>query len=434
VLVDVSDDARQLWHVLDKHGDMFPPEAHGALLERLGKLEARLPIDVSESLKGRAVSADPTVVVRVRLLPDVTLEAELFVRPGPGAPLFAPGAGPRDVMVPVGDGRGYIRRDLSTELSFARSMFARLPIVDAEEGPPQCFRFGDPDDAIAFVDALQSPPSGIEAEWIDRRKPPTVSRMAPERLRVYVDKKRDWFGIAGDLKIEAGRLELAVILDAARRQQKYVRVDENRWIELSQTLRERLQAVADRTFAAARAKDAKGALELSPSAVLAIRALAESGVHVEVAEPWRDLTQRVLAAASFKPKRPRGLTGILRDYQVDGHAWLARLASWGAGGCLADDMGLGKTIQAIALLLDRKAHGPALVLAPTSVAFNWPRELERFAPSLDPVPYTEERTASLKKLKPGDVVIASYGLLVRDAPELAATKFATLVVDEAQGL
>ncbi|HTL31572.1 MAG TPA: DEAD/DEAH box helicase [Kofleriaceae bacterium] len=432
VMVDVTDDARALWAALDKHGDAFPPEAHAALLERLGKLESRLPIDVSENLKGRAVAPDPTVVVRVRLLPDVTLEAELFVRPGPGAPLFAPGAGPRDVMVPVGtDGRGYIRRELGTELPFARSMFARLPIVDAEEGPPQCFRFADPDAAIAFVDALQSPPSGIEAEWVDRRKPPTVSRAAPERLRVYVDKKRDWFGIAGDLKIEAGRLELAVILDAARRQQRYVRVDENRWVELSQTLRERLQAVADRTFAAARTKDA---LELSPSAVLAIRALAESGVHVEVAAPWRELTQRVLAAASFKPKRPRGLTGILRDYQIDGHAWLARLASWGAGGCLADDMGLGKTIQAIALLLDRKQLGPALVLAPTSVAFNWARELERFAPSLNPVMYTEERTASLAKLEPGDVVIASYGLLVRDAPQLAATKFATLVVDEAQAL
>ncbi|HUS31626.1 MAG TPA: SNF2-related protein, partial [Kofleriaceae bacterium] len=359
VLVDVSDDARQLWSVLDKHGDMFPPEAHAALLDRLGKLEARLPIDVSESLKGRAVTADPTVVVRVRLLPDVTLEAELFVRPGPGAPLFSPGSGPRDVMVPVGNGRGYIRRDLGNELGFARSMFARLPIIDAEEGPPQCFRFGNPDDAIAFVDALQSPPEGIEAEWVDRKKPPTVSRAAAEKLRVYVDKKRDWFGIAGDLRIEAGRLELAVILDAARRQQKYVRVDDNRWVELSHTLRERLQAVADRTFSASRTKDA---LELSPSAVLAIRALAESGVHVEVAEPWRDLTQRVLAAASFKPKRPRGLTGILRDYQVEGHAWLARLASWGAGGCLADDMGLGKTVQAIALLLDRSKLGPALVL------------------------------------------------------------------------
>jgi SNF2 family DNA or RNA helicase len=32
---------------------------------------------------------------------------------------------------------------------------------------------------------------------------------------------------------------------------------------------------------------------------------------------------------------------------VAGFQWLAQLAAWGLGGCLADDMGLGKTLQAI---------------------------------------------------------------------------------------
>ncbi|HSD88270.1 MAG TPA: DEAD/DEAH box helicase, partial [Kofleriaceae bacterium] len=380
-------------------------------------------------LKGTAVAAELTVVVRLRLLPDVTLELELFVRPGPGAPLFPPSAGPRDVMVARDGQRSYIRRDLGSELAHARAMFSKLPIHEAEEGPPQCFRISDPDAAIALVDALQAPPPGIEAQWVDRAAI-SVSRVGPERLRVHVDKKRDWFGISGDLKIEAGRLELAVLLDAARRQQRYVRVDDQRWVELSQTLRERLQAIADRTFAA------RERLELSPSAVPAIRALADAGAQVETAAPWRELTERMLASTTLKVKRPKGLTTILRDYQVEGHAWLSRLAAWGAGGCLADDMGLGKTVQAIALLLDRAKKGPALVLAPTSVAINWVNELKRFAPSLRPVLYTEqaERKSSLRTLKPGDVVIASYGLLVRDAAELAATRFATLVVDEAQAL
>ena len=53
-------------------------------------------------------------------------------------------------------------------------------------------------------------------------------------------------------------------------------------------------------------------------------------------------------------------------------------------------MGLGKTVQAIAVLLDRARLGPALVLAPTSVAFNWVQELQRFAPSLRPVLYAEQ--------------------------------------------
>ena len=64
---------------------------------------------------------------------------------------------------------------------------------------------------------------------------------------------------------------------------------------------------------------------------------------------------------------PPTLQAELRDYQVEGFVWLSRLARWGAGACLADDMGLGKTVQAIAVMLDRAAEGPCLVVAPTSV-------------------------------------------------------------------
>jgi SNF2 family DNA or RNA helicase len=99
-------------------------------------------------------------------------------------------------------------------------------------------------------------------------------------------------------------------------------------------------------------------------------------------------------------------------------------------------MGLGKTVQAIAILLDRAKQGPALVIAPTSVTYNWRDELARFAPGLRAVIHADspERTARLAKLEAKDVLITSYGLLVRDAAALAATRFETLVVDEAQAL
>src|SRR5262249_34666510 len=42
VLVDVSDEALAMWQALVQHGDTFPPESHAGLLERLGKIEARL--------------------------------------------------------------------------------------------------------------------------------------------------------------------------------------------------------------------------------------------------------------------------------------------------------------------------------------------------------------------------------------------------------
>ncbi|HEX4420837.1 MAG TPA: DEAD/DEAH box helicase [Kofleriaceae bacterium] len=429
LVVDVNDDARQLWALLDKHGDEFPPESHAALLDRLSRMEARVPLVVPPEIKGRELASRATTVARLRLLPDVTLELELWTRPGAGAPLYQPGSGPRDVLLAQDGERGYVRRTLTDEPARARAVLAGLPMASAEEGPPFCYRLGDPEQALRLVAALQTPPPGLEVEWLDGQ-PTVTSAVGPEALKVYIERRRDWFGITGELKLEAGRLELAVLLDAARRQQRYVRVDAQRWVELSDTLRQRLLAVADQTYTT------RQQLELSPGAVPAIRALAEAGAEVETGPDWQQLTARLAASTRLAPRPPAALTATLRDYQIEGHAWLSRVAAWGAGACLADDMGLGKTVQAIAVLLDRARHGPALVLAPTSVAINWAQELARFAPSLTPVMYGEQadRAAALGKLRKKDVVIASYGLLVRDAERLAATPFATLVLDEAQAL
>ena len=429
LLVDVGDDARHLWSVLARHGDAFPPESHAALLDRLARLEARIPLDVPASLKGSRLAAQPTTVLRMRLVEDRTLEAEVFVRPAPGAPLFAPGAGPRDVIVSTGESRGYVHRDLGEELVQVRVALARLPLETAIEGPPLCFTVQELDAALALVAAVQQPPPGIEAEWVDGR-PSITSSGGPAQLRVQVQARRDWFGIEGELKIEQGRLELAVLLDAMRRQQRYVRFGANRWVELSDALREHLRPLADQTFAT------KDRLELSPGAVPAVRALGEAGARVQAAPAWQQLGDRLAVAMKLRPRPPASLASTLRGYQVEGHAWLSRLAAWGAGGCLADDMGLGKTIQAIAVLLDRSKLGPALVLAPTSVTLNWVDELHRFAPNLRPIVYAEaaDRAATLARLTKKDVLIISYGLLVRDAEQLAQRRFATLVIDEAQAL
>ncbi|HEY4240532.1 MAG TPA: DEAD/DEAH box helicase [Kofleriaceae bacterium] len=428
LVLEIRPEAAAILRAIDEHGASFPPEAHAPLLERLARLEGRLPLDVPEALKGRELPLDLVVVVRARLV-GASLELELFVRPAPTAPLFPPGIGPREVMVQTPAGRGYVRRTLDEEGPHARALFARLPVERAEEAPPGCFQVEGLDDALAVIAALADPPDGLEAAWVDA--PPAVAP-APklDQLRVSIERKRDWFGIQGELRTEAGRVELAVVLDAARRQQRYVRIGENQWAELSAELRDRVRAIAEQTY------EVRGRTEISPGAVAAVRALAAAGAHLEAAPAWRSLADRVLASQSLRPKPPAALSEPLRDYQIEGHAWLRRVAEWGAGACLADDMGLGKTVQAIALLLDRAKLGPALVLAPTSVAFNWIAELKRFAPDLRPTLYSEatDRAALIGGAGKKDVIVASYGLLVRDAEILSARGFATLILDEAQAI
>jgi len=132
---------------------------------------------------------------------------------------------------------------------------------------------------------------------------------------------------------------------------------------------------------------------------------------------------------------PPALNGTLRPYQKRGLDWLAGMTRLGLGGCLADDMGLGKTIQIIALHLHRRdaeeSQGPTLVVCPTSLLGNWEREISRFAPSV-PVRRYHGGDRHLQDLAPDAIVLATYGLVRSDAPELAQVRWGLIVADEAQ--
>jgi SNF2 family DNA or RNA helicase len=146
--------------------------------------------------------------------------------------------------------------------------------------------------------------------------------------------------------------------------------------------------------------------------------------------------ERTRELADARPRRPRGFEAQLRDYQREGYEWMWRHAEAGLGACLADDMGLGKTVQALALLSQRAAKGPALVVCPTSVIHNWVAETKRFAPGLRPtiLADTSNRAESLAASRPRDLIVCSYGLLVSEAEVLSGVEFATVVFDEAHAL
>ncbi|NEB74213.1 DEAD/DEAH box helicase, partial [Streptomyces sp. SID14478] len=133
--------------------------------------------------------------------------------------------------------------------------------------------------------------------------------------------------------------------------------------------------------------------------------------------------------------QPAALAAELRDYQLRGLNWLARMTSLGLGACLADDMGLGKTITLIALHLhrqtDQEAAGPTLVVCPTSLMGNWQREIERFAPGT-PVRRFHGGRRSLDDLADGEFVLTTYGTMRLDAAQLASLNWGMVVADEAQ--
>ncbi|MEW2523809.1 DEAD/DEAH box helicase [Streptomyces sp. NPDC047071] len=148
------------------------------------------------------------------------------------------------------------------------------------------------------------------------------------------------------------------------------------------------------------------------------------------------LRERLADPEGMEPVgQPAALAAELRDYQLRGLNWLARMTSLGLGGCLADDMGLGKTITLISLHLHRQSDetttGPTLVVCPTSLMGNWQREIQKFAPGTA-VRRFHGAQRGLEDLTDGEFVLTTYGTMRLDAERLDAVDWGLVVADEAQ--
>lgn len=153
---------------------------------------------------------------------------------------------------------------------------------------------------------------------------------------------------------------------------------------------------------------------------------------------FKNLVEDIKKPEDIEYEIPEELENILRDYQKFGFKWLKTLSKYGLGGILADDMGLGKTLQIITFLLsEKKEKGgwPSIVVAPTSVVYNWESEIEKFAPSLKVLVVSgskAERRKLIKEIEKQDVIITSYPLIRNDIDEYKKIKFRYCILDEAQ--
>ncbi|MGL4875205.1 MAG: DEAD/DEAH box helicase [Clostridium sp.] len=131
---------------------------------------------------------------------------------------------------------------------------------------------------------------------------------------------------------------------------------------------------------------------------------------------------------------PLNINATLRTYQLEGYNFLKRLSALGMGGILGDEMGLGKTLQAITFITSEKGK-KTLIVAPTSLVYNWEGEFLRFSPDIRVLINTEskeKRKKMLEKLNEFDVVVTSYNLLKNDIDIYKELQFDFMILDEAQ--
>jgi len=165
--------------------------------------------------------------------------------------------------------------------------------------------------------------------------------------------------------------------------------------------------------------------------------IAEVNPNFKPPATWRNRSAALRDLSKLPPPTlSQSLETTLRPYQKLGVSWLLHLYRNDLGGILADEMGLGKTLQALAFissLAQEEKPQPTLIICPASLVENWRREAARFCPELKTqINHGQTRIQSSETLNTFDLIITSYGTLIRDKKLFSACDFRCVIADEAQ--
>ncbi|MEA4889674.1 MAG: DEAD/DEAH box helicase [Clostridiaceae bacterium] len=314
------------------------------------------------------------------------------------------------------------------------------------------WRLSDPDQLYQFLqDGWNTLQEMAEIRFTDASAPLVLQPMPDIRIRFSWSDNRD------DLLLEQnyGGLsqdDLSAYLNALRERRQYIRTRNGDFRQVNPAHRETLPVIMDLLqLWNVHPDEANNRLPryraLALENLLRIRQNQDQDQDqdqgaapiVQADDAVRDLIHHLREPGSLSFRIPQSMRSILRPYQKIGVQWLCALDYYGLGGILADDMGLGKTLQTITfvMMVWQRHKRPSLIIAPTSLVYNWLNEFDKFSPHL-PVMLIDgnrqQRSSQFQEIDKQACVITSYSLLRRDIDDLSRCSFISCFLDEAQNI
>jgi len=272
--------------------------------------------------------------------------------------------------------------------------------------------------------------SGFEVFGEETLKNNRVNRNQP-RMRMSVSSGIDWFDVTTVVSYGDIEVSLLEIRKALKHRQGYVKLPDGSMGLLPDELLAQYRMI----FAMGQETEQGVRMSRTQASLLELT-LRNTDVVTD-----EEYTKRVEQLKNFthieNRQLPANFTGELRHYQQEGFNWLYFLHDYGFGGCLADDMGIGKTVQALVFLQYLFATGhtksASLIVMPRSLLENWARESARFTPDLKVLIHADnDRSDSHTSFDGYQLVLTTYGIMLRDIELFKKYKFHYIVLDEAQ--
>ncbi len=410
----------------------FPLEAEEQLRDFLSNVGGKIEVN-SDLIEGGStmpiVEGTSQLTVQIKPAERGIYELRVMVRPLENGRVQCKPCSGDEVIVDCDESKNYVRvqRDMEKERENAKAFVSAANLTLRSIGSTITLEAYE---LLPVIEYAQQHTDQISCEWKEGAHIKISNRTSAAWNGAIKKNENGWFEIEGSVELEQDKVvSMAELLDLVSHSRgRFIKLSDGEFLAISDKLHKQLaqlNAIAARSH---------GRLQMSPfSAALLGPEVLKGELTLEQDDELKQIRKRIKDASNYTPDVPKTLNATLRNYQKEGFCWMSRLNKWGAGALLADDMGLGKTIQTITFLLSKADEGPALVVAPASVAPNWKTEFEKFAPSLNVslLNFADNRDALVNNAKAGDVVITTYGLLLSVKDALTEKHWTTICLDEA---